>query len=319
MVASFLKILLALLIAQGSVLLGAQRPRTSPRPKPRPAKARVKAKPKPKPKPRVKAKVHKAGKVEAPGTLRLKSSAALVMDQATGEVLVAKQAEAPVPIASLTKLMTAMVVLDAGLDLDEEIRIASEDKDTLRHSRSRLPVGTLLTRGEALLLALAASENRAAHALGRTYPGGMAACVAAMNAKAKALGLTSARFLDTSGLEGGNQATARDLAAMVNAAHGYPVIRDYSTRPETEIEAGRRRIAFNNTNGLVRNAQWAIGLSKTGYIREAGKCLVMQAHLSGRPLVIVLLDSWGRYTRQGDAVRIKQWLETAVKVGKTGK
>lgn len=320
MFSSFLKILLALLLVQGAVFAGTPRSRSGARSKPRPAKVRVKAKPKPKV--RAKAKVRNGRsvrKVEAPGVLRLQSSAALVMDQATGEVLVAKQAEAPVPIASLTKLMTAMVVLDAGLNLDEEIRIESEDKDTLRNSRSRLPVGTLLTRGEALLLALAASENRAAHALGRTYPGGTEACVVAMNAKAKALGLSTARFRDTSGLDGGNQAAPRDLAAMVDAAHGYPVIRDYSTRPETEIEAGRRRIAFNNTNGLVRNAQWAIGLSKTGYIREAGKCLVMQAHLSGRPLVIVLMDSWGRYTRQGDAIRIKQWLEHAVKTGKLRK
>lgn len=295
MVASILKGLVIFLAAQG-MFLHAGHSLPKKRGGTRVVARKAKAKPKP-------------SKPEAPGPLRLRSSAALVMDQSTGEVLVAKQPEARAPIASLTKLMTAMVVLDAGLDLNETIRIEAEDVDTLRNSRSRLPVGTSLTRGEALLLALAASENRAAHALGRTYPGGRAACVVAMNAKAKALGMATAQFVDTSGLDAGNQATPKDLATMVDAAYHYPVIRDFSTRPEAEIEAGRRRITFNNTNGLVRSAQWIIGLSKTGYIREAGKCLVMQAQLAGRPLVIVLMDSWGRYTRQGDAIRIKQWLE----------
>ena len=257
--------------------------------------------------PRPKAKVAKASRPAA--SPALKSASALVMDQRTGEVLVAKDAEAVVPIASLTKLMTAMVVLDAHLDLEEEIRIEKADEDTLRHSRSRLPVGTRLTRGDALLMALVASENRAAHALGRTYPGGLEACLEAMNTKARALGLQRTRFADPTGLDGRNVATARELAVLADAASRYPTIHDYSTRGEGEIRAGRRRIAFLNTNGLTRNPRWTIGLSKTGYIEEAGKCLVMQTSLAGRALVIVLLDSWGRYTRLGDAARIKTWLE----------
>lgn len=298
MVASLFKVLLALMVIQGGLLTGAPSAKGSARAKAR-AKVRLRTKATP-------------VRPPAPGPLRLKSSAALVVDQTTGEVLVAKQVEAPVPIASLTKLMTAMVVLDAGQNLDETIRIESEDVDTLRNSRSRLPVGTVLSRRDALLLALAASENRAAHALGRTYPGGASACVRAMNAKAAALGMVTAHFEDTSGLDAGNRAAPKDLATMVKAAYGYPLIRDFSTRPEAEIDVGRRRIAFNNTNGLVRSGQWMIGLSKTGYIREAGKCLVMQAQLVGRPLIIVLMDSWGRYTRQGDAIRIKRWLETTL-------
>lgn len=241
--------------------------------------------------------------------LNLRSAEALVLDQRTGEVLYDKAGGTVTPMASLTKLMTAMVVLDAHLDLQEPLRIEKADVDTLRHSKSRLPVGTPLTRGEALLLALLASENRAAHALGRTFPGGMAACVAAMNEKARTLGLRQTRYADTSGLDGANVATARDLAVVVDAASRYPLIRDYSTRGEAEVGEGRRRIAFLNTNGLTRNPRWEIGLSKTGYLEEAGKCLVMQTNLAGRALVIVLLDSWGKYTRLGDAARIRQWLE----------
>ena len=244
--------------------------------------------------------------------LRLRSSVALVQDQRTGEFLVEKQAGAVMPIASITKLMTAMVVLDAGLDLHEPIVITPEDVDMLRHSRSRLPVHTQLTRGEAMMLALMASENRAAHALGRTYPGGLQVFVAAMNTKAAALGLSESRFEDPAGLSGGNVASARDLAKLVNAAHHYPQIRDFSTRDEATIYSGRRSLAFINTNALVRGHRWNIGLSKTGYIEEAGKCLVMQARLGERPLLIVLLDSWGKYTRLGDAQRIKQWLEGPV-------
>ena len=241
--------------------------------------------------------------------LKLRSAEALILDQRTGEVLYDKQGETVAPMASLTKLMTAMVVLDANLDLREEIRIEKADVDTLRHSKSRLPVGTRLTRGDALLLALLASENRAAHALGRTYPGGLGACVAAMNDKAQALGLKRTRYADPTGLDSDNVATARELATLVDTAHRYPVIRDFSTRGEAEIGSGRRRIAFLNTNGLTRNRRWTIGLSKTGYLEEAGKCLVMQTNLAGRALVIVLLDSWGKYTRLGDAARIRQWLE----------
>jgi len=251
-----------------------------------------------------------AGSPQASPRLSLKSASALVLDQSTGQALVEKQAAAVVPIASLTKLMTAMVLLDAHLDPAELLTITSDDKDSLRHSRSRLPVGTRLPREQALLLALLASENRAAHALGRTYPGGLASFVQAMNAKARDLGLSGAHFEDPSGLSSGNVATAWDLARILQAAYRYPEIRDFSTRPETTIQAGRRNIQFPNTNALVRNPRWNIGLSKTGYIEEAGRCLVMQAMLANRPVLVILLDSWGKYTRLGDANRIKQWLET---------
>lgn len=242
--------------------------------------------------------------------LSLKSASALVLDQSTGQALLEKQAGAVVPIASLTKLMTAMVLLDAHLDPQEIITITNDDKDQLRHSRSRLPVGTRLPREQALLLALLASENRAAHALGRTFPGGLPAFVQAMNAKAKELGLSGARFEDPTGLSSANVASAWDLARILEAAYRYPEIRDFSTRPATSIQAGRRSIQFPNTNALVRNHRWNIGLSKTGYIEEAGRCLVMQAMLANRPVLVILLDSWGKYTRLGDANRIKQWMET---------
>ncbi|MCM2250114.1 MAG: serine hydrolase [Geothrix sp.] len=244
-----------------------------------------------------------------PAKLSLKSASALVLDQDTGQTLLAKQAGAVQPIASLTKLMTAMVLLDAHLDPQEILTITNDDKDRLRHSKSRLPVGTRLPREQALLLALLASENRAAHALGRTFPGGLSAFVQAMNAKARELGLEEAHFEDPSGLSSGNVASARDLALLLEAAYRYPEIRDFSTRPATTIQAGRRSIQFPNTNALVRSPRWTIGLSKTGYIQEAGRCLVMQAMLANRPVLIILLDSWGKYSRLGDANRIKQWME----------
>ena len=248
--------------------------------------------------------------------LSLKSASALVLDQATGQTLIEKQAGAVQPIASLTKLMTAMVLLDARLDPQETLTITRDDMDMLRHSRSRLPVGTRLPREQALLLALLASENRAAHALGRTFPGGLTAFVDAMNAKAKSLGLEETRFEDPTGLSAGNVASAHDLARIMDAAYRYPEIRDFSTRPETTIQSGRRSIQFPNTNALVRSSRWNIGLSKTGYIEEAGRCLVMQAMLANRPVLIVLLDSWGKYSRLGDANRIKSWLES--KLGAKG-
>lgn len=244
-----------------------------------------------------------------PARLMLKSAAALVLDQETGQALVEKQVEAVRPIASITKLMTAMVVLDAKLDLDAPMVIENQDKDMIRHSRSRLPVGTHLTRAQALGLALMSSENRAAHALGRTFPGGVAACVQAMDAKARALGLTETHFEDPAGLSSGNVSSALDLARLVEAAYQYPLIRKYTTRPEATLQSGRRNLQFINTNALVRAGRWQIGLSKTGYITEAGQCLVMQAMLAERPVLIVLLDSWGKYTRIGDANRIRQWLE----------
>jgi serine-type D-Ala-D-Ala endopeptidase (penicillin-binding protein 7) len=241
----------------------------------------------------------------------LRSASALVLDQRTGECLIQKQADTILPIASITKLMTAMVVLDANreMDLQESITIVSADVDTLRHSRSRLPVNTTLTRRDALRLALMASENRAAHALGRTYPGGLRTFVAAMNAKARSLGLTDTHFEDPTGISNGNTSTARDLARMVDAAYHYRLIRESTTCKENTIYSGRRKLQFHNTNNLIRNPRWQIGLSKTGFIDEAGRCLVMQSQLANRPVLIVLLDAQGRLTRYGDANRIKHWIE----------
>jgi len=239
----------------------------------------------------------------------LYSSCALVEDQQTSAFLVQKNATAVVPIASITKLMTAIVVLDARMDLQESLVITRDDVDTLRHSRSRLSVGTRLTREEALLLALMASENRAAHALSRVYPGGTIAFIAAMNTKARSLGLSHTHFADPAGLSSGNVSSARDLAKMVNAAYQYPLIRDFSTREEAKIKSGRRCLSFCNTNRLIRSSRWQIGLSKTGFIDESGRCLVMQASVAQRPVVIVLLDAQGTLTRFGDANRIKKWME----------
>jgi serine-type D-Ala-D-Ala endopeptidase (penicillin-binding protein 7) len=200
-------------------------------------------------------------------------------------------------------------VLDTQSDLQEMITIESEDVDTLRHSGSHLPVRTCLMREEALLLALMASENRAAHALGRTHPGGLRTFVAAMNAKAGSLGLTDTRFEEPTGLSSGNVSSARDLARMVDAAYGYPLIREFTTRDEAMIRSGRHTLGFRNINRLIRNPRWQIGLSKTGFISEAGSCLVMQAQVAQRRVLIVLLDAQGKLTRFADANRIKQWLE----------
>lgn len=241
--------------------------------------------------------------------LDLRSSSALVLDQKTGELLFQKRSEDVLPIASITKLATAMVVLDAHLDLDEGITIEPEDVDQLRHSKSRLPVGTRLTRGQALHLALMSSENRAAHALGRTHPQGLDAFISAMNDKARSLGLAETRFVDPSGLSGENVSSAKDLAKLVEAACHYPQIRNFTTSDETTIIGKRRLLTFHNSNRLVRSSKWQIGLSKTGFIEEAGRCLVMQAWVAQRSVVIVLLDSVGKLTRFGDANRIKQWME----------
>ena len=248
----------------------------------------------------------------APKALDLKSSSALVLDQRTGELLYQKHPEEVLPIASITKLTTAMVVLDAHLDPNETVRIEESDVDLLKHSRSRLPVGTPMTRSQALHLALMSSENRAAHALGRTYPGGLTAFIAAMNAKAQALGLTGTHYVDPTGLSDGNVSSAKDLAKIVEAAYQYPEIREYTTSDEATILAKRRQITFCNSNRLVRSPRWQIGLSKTGFIEEAGRCLVMQALVAQRSVVIVLLDSVGKLTRFGDANRIKTWMETAL-------
>lgn len=244
-----------------------------------------------------------------PRKLVLRSAFALVEDQQTGELLIQKQAAAVSPIASITKLMTAMVVLDAKMPLRESLTIEHTDRDSIRHSHSRLPLGIRLARKDALLLALMASENRSAHALGRTYPGGFDSCVAAMNAKARSLGLNETHFEDTTGLSVGNVSSARDLARLVDTAYQYPLIRKFTTCKKATVHSGRRILEFRNTNHLIRNPRWKIGLSKTGYTDEAGRCLVMQAQVARRPLLIVLLDSQGRLTRVGDANRIRQWME----------
>ena len=246
-----------------------------------------------------------------PDRLALYSASALVIDQVTGLPLLDKNSHEVVPIASISKLMTAMVVLDAKLDLHEVIAIGEEDVDGLKGTRSRLPVGTTMTRETAMLLALMSSENRAAHTLGRHYPGGMHAFVAAMNRKAQSLGMNSSRFEEPTGLSSNNVSTARDLARMVAAAARYPEIRTFSTTAEAKLELNGRISQFGNTNALVRSDTWEIGLSKTGYISEAGRCLVMQARVADKPVVIVLLDSAGKMTRVGDANRIKRWMESA--------
>lgn len=243
--------------------------------------------------------------------LDLKSSVALVMDQDTNEVVLAKNSEAVLPIASLTKLMTAAVIVEAHLPMDEAITITNDDVDTEKNSSSRLTVGTTLTRGELLHLALMSSENRAAHALGRTYPGGLQAFVSLMNAKAKALGMQDTRYVDPTGLNSNNQSSARDLAVLVKAAYQQPIIRELSVSPEHAVRLGNRQVQFRNTNSLVRSPSWDIGLQKTGYIVEAGRCLVMQASMVGRKYIMIFLDSAGKYSRQADAERVRRWLERA--------
>ncbi len=251
-----------------------------------------------------------------PRVLRLRSAAALVQDEHTGQLLFAKRTDVAMPIASITKLMTAMVVLNAGLDMEQTITIEKADEDTLRHSTSHLPVGTRLTRRQALLLALMASENRAAYALGRTYPGGVSTLVAAMNERARILGLTETKFVDPTGLNDQNVSSAQDLSRLVEAAGRYPQIAAFSTQTECTIQRGRRRLHFVNTNPLVRNPHWQIGLSKTGYIEEGGRCLVMQTRVGQRSLLIVLLNSNGKHSHFEDAVRIRQWLESSQATGR---
>ena len=240
--------------------------------------------------------------------LELKSSVALVVDQDTDQVLFSKNPQAVLPIASITKLMTALVVTEANLPHAETLSITQDDVDTEKGSRSRLTVGTELTRGEMLHLALMASENRAAHALGRHYPGGLDAFVDAMNRKAVELGMHDTHYVEPTGLSPKNQSTAHDLALLVKAAYEHPIIRELSTSQDARVAVGRRQLEFRNTNGLVRNPTWEIGLQKTGYISEAGRCLVMQAQLAGRKLIMVLLDSAGKYSRIGDAERIRKWV-----------
>jgi D-alanyl-D-alanine endopeptidase (penicillin-binding protein 7) len=243
--------------------------------------------------------------------LNLKSTSALVLDQSGQRVLYAKNVEWVVPIASITKLMTALVVLDSGLPLDEPIKIIKEDRDGLKGTRSRLTVGMSVSREDLLRISLMASENRAAAALSRAYPGGSGAFVEAMNRKAAELGMWRSRFVDGTGLSSGNVSNAQDLARLVGAAYRHPLIREYTTDSQYTVRvANGRKMQFTNSNRLVRNSGWDIGLSKTGYISEAGRCLVMQAQIAETPVIIVLLDSWGHLSRIGDANRIKKWMES---------
>lgn len=241
--------------------------------------------------------------------LDLNSSVALVIDQDTHEVLFSKNDAAVLPIASLTKLMTGLVITDANLPMDELITITQDDVDTLKGSRSRLAVGTTLSRGELMHLALMSSENRAAHALGRTYPGGLNQFVSLMNRKAFELGMTDTRYVEPTGLSSLNQSSARDLATLVSVAYERPILRSLSTSPGYLVELGDRMLQFKNSNGLIRSPDWDIGLQKTGYISEAGRCLVMQAKVADRKLIMVFLDSAGKLGRAQDAERVRRWVE----------
>lgn len=251
-----------------------------------------------------------AGLHDLADPLDLKSSVALVVDQDTHEVLLSKNDQAVLPIASLTKLMTGLIISQAGLSMDETVTITEEDIDTEKGSRSRLMVGTTLSRREMLHLALMSSENRAANALGRTYPGGLKSFVTQMNVKARLLGMTDTRYVEPTGLSSLNQSSARDLAVLVNVAHSDPVLREFSTSPGYEVAVGQKTLQYNNTNLLVKNPSWDIGLQKTGYISEAGRCLVMQTQIAGRKLIMVFLDSTGKLSRIGDAVRVRNWVES---------
>lgn len=250
-----------------------------------------------------------AGLHSADDALDLKSSVALVIDQDTREVLFSKNDHAVLPIASITKLMTGLLVSEARLPMEEPIMITQDDVDTEKGSRSRLKVGTTLSRGELLHLALMSSENRAAHALGRTYPGGLATFVSMMNAKAKLIGMKDTRYVEPTGLSSLNQSSAQDLALLVNVASTDATVRQLSTSPDYQVEVGNRMMQFNTTNRLVKNPDWEIGVQKTGYISEAGQCLVMQTRIAGRKLIMVFLDSAGKLSRIGDAERVRRWVE----------
>ncbi|RLQ23563.1 D-alanyl-D-alanine endopeptidase [Seongchinamella sediminis] len=244
-----------------------------------------------------------------PGNPELRSASALVLDD-DGNIIYGKDVDTVRPIASITKLMTAMVILDAGISLDEKITITKADRDLIRLTGSRLEYGATLSRREMVLLALMSSENRAATALGRTYPGGMDNFVAHMNRKAKALGMSNTRFADPAGLKSENVSTAADLARMVSAAEQYPLITEASTKTRMDVYPyrGRGHLTYGNTNRLLKNASWNIELSKTGYINEAGRCLVMQANIDGEEVSIVLLNSFGKLTPFGDSNRLRKWM-----------
>jgi serine-type D-Ala-D-Ala endopeptidase (penicillin-binding protein 7) len=245
----------------------------------------------------------------------LRSSAALVLDETHSTVLYSRHADVAMPIASISKLVTALTVADAKQPMDEVLEITDEDRAVGKGAFSRLAVGTRLTRGDLFHLALMASENRAAHALARNYPGGMAAFMPAMNAKAKELGMTSAHFVEPTGLSSENVASPEDLSKLVMAASKNPTIREYSTDRGYDVRIGRRMIGFHNTNALVNNPTWDIIVQKTGYIEEAGRCLVMQTIIDGRTIVIVLLNSFGKQTRVADATRVRKWMEAKILQG----
>jgi len=247
----------------------------------------------------------------ASGKPEVRSSSLLVVNEDDSSILLAKNADVAVPIASITKLMTALVVLDAKQSLDEELQVTKDDRSLDRGTASRLAVGTTLSRGDLMHLALMSSENRAAHALGRNYPGGIESFLDAMNAKALALGMTHAHFADPTGLSSDNVASPADLAKLVMAASRNPTIRSYSTDTEHEVTVLKHKVEFRNTNNLVRNKDWDIVVQKTGYTEAAGRCLVMKTVVNDHPVVIVLLNSFGKYTRVADAARIRRWIETS--------
>ncbi len=257
-----------------------------------------------------------AGLHDKSDALDLKSSVAYVIDQDTREVLFRKNDMAVLPIASLTKLMTGLIVNEANLPMDELITITQDDVDTEKGSRSRLSVGTVLSRAELMHLALMSSENRAAHALGRSFPGGMSVFVARMNEKARELQMKDTRYVEPTGLSSKNQSSAQDLAKLVNVAHSDANLRELSTSPNHEVSVGDRTLQYRNTNRLVNNPRWDIGLQKTGYIAEAGRCLVMQTKVAGRNLIMVFLDSAGKLSRLGDAERVRDWVETVASAPK---
>ena len=297
----------SLLAAAGSPAAGQEAPPSTSQPAPSPSPHPAAASPGTPPAPRPK------------GGPQIRSHVALVIDTALGLPLFAKHEDLVAPIASITKLMTAMVVLDAGLSPDEPLRIDRADVDDVKWTRSRLPVGASIRRGDLLTIALMSSDNRAAAALARTYPGGSVACLDAMNRRGLALGMRRTHFADPTGLSSLNVSTAGDLTRLVLASAQYPAIRAATTSSLHRLTLQDGRVLeFRNSNGLVSSPAWSIGLSKTGYINEAGRCLVMQAEIAARQVVIVLLDSWGKYTRLGDANRIRHWLEGSVPRATTG-
>lgn len=255
------------------------------------------------------AKASKAINARNPGRPDVRAGSYMVLDERGSQVLAANREDKPAPIASITKLMTAIVVLEAGQSLDESITIGPDEVRATRGSASRLPAGSTLTRGELLRLALMSSENRAAAALCNQYPGGRRRCVSAMNGKARELGMRSSRFVEATGLSPENVASPRDLAKLVMAASADARIADYSTTPKYTVTLRRQRAEFHNTNPLVKSPTWEIALQKTGYIAEAGRCLVMRTVIDGRNVVIVLMNSWGTQTRFADARRIRAWIE----------